>query len=299
MEQADILFDQALREKRRARSCATLPGASFLHEHAASILAGRLDDMARSFDVALCLNAAGGYVPKAVSPEKVRQWVCLDPVPGMLPRQGLAVAARAEHLPFDAPVFDLMVSFLDLHHLNDVPGALIQANRALKPDGLFLAITFGGATLAGLRSALLEAEMELTGGAGPRVSPMADLRDYGALLQRAGLALPVTDVDRITVRHAGLLPLLHDLRAMGETSILHQRGSRNLTPDVLMRADAILRARAGGADGRIATIFELVTLTAWAPHESQQKPLRPGSAKHSLAQALGAREQSAGEKAGG
>lgn len=298
MEQTGILFDQALREKRRARSIATLPGASFLHQHAATIIADRLNDMARRFDLALCINAACGYVADAVSPEKVRQWVSLDPVPGMLPRTGARVAARAEQLPLDAPVFDLVVSFLDLHHLNDVPGALIQANRALKPDGLFLAISFGGATLAGLRSALLEAEMELTGGASPRISPMADLRDYGGLLQRAGFALPVADVDRLTVRHAGIMPLLHDLRAMGETCPLALITRSCLSPDVLMRADALLRERDGDGDGRIRTTFELVTLTAWAPHESQQKPLRPGSAKHSLAAALGAREQSAGEKAG-
>lgn len=298
MEQTGILFDQTLREKRRARSSKTLPGASFLHQHAATIIADRLNDMARSFEAGLCINAAGGYVADAVAPQKVGHWVSLDPVPAMLPRTGLRLSARAEQLPIDAPHFDLVVSFLDLHHLNDVPGALIQANRVLRPDGLFLAITFGGATLSALRSALLEAEMEVAGGAGPRVSPMADLRDYGALLQRAGFALPVTDVDRITVRHAGLWPLLHDLRAMGETCPLALAKRRFLSPYVLMRADALLRAREGDADGRIRTVFELVTLTAWAPHESQQKPLRPGSARHSLAKALGAREQSAGEKAG-
>lgn len=299
MEPAGILFDQALREKRRARSSSTLPGASFLHQHAASIIADRLNDMARRFDLALCLNAAHGYVPDTIAPQKVGRWIMADPVTRMLPGAGMRVAARAEFLPFDAPHFDLVVSFLDLHHLNDVPGALIQANRVLKPDGLFLAITFGGATLSALRSALLEAEMELKGGASPRISPMADLRDYGALLQRAGFALPVADVDRISVRHAGILPLLHDLRAMGETCPLALSARPFLSPDILMRADALLRAREGDGDGRITSVFELVTLTAWAPHESQQKPLRPGSARHSLAQALGAREQSAGEKAGG
>ncbi len=295
---APSLFDQRLREKRRARAVPTLARTAFLHEHAAAAIASRLDDIARTFPDALCLNACGGFVPRAVSPDKVTHWISLDPLPAMMREASMGVAARTELLPFDTPCFDLVVSFLDLHHLNDVPGALIQANRVLKPDGLFLGVTFGGATLHELRTSLMEAEIALTGGAAQRVAPMADIRDYGALLQRGGFALPVTDVDRLTARYHGLMPLLGDLRAMGETSIAVSGVRQPLSRSVLMRADEIFRARHADHDGRVRVTFEMVMLTGWAPHESQQKPLRPGSARQSLAAALGASERSAGEKPG-
>jgi SAM-dependent methyltransferase len=204
-----------------------------------------------------------------------------------------------EHLPFAAQSFDLIVSPLALHWVNDLPGALIQLRLALKPDGLLLASMFGGETLHELRLSLIEAESELTGGAGPRVAPFAGLQDIAGLLQRAGYALPAADRDVVTVRYGEPMRLLSDLRAMGETAALTNRSPRGLSRRILARAFEIYRARFADADGRVRATFEILTATGWAPHASQQKPLRPGSAKTRLADALGVQEQSTGEKPGG
>ncbi len=190
-----------------------------------------------------------------------------------------------------------MVSTLALHWTNDLPGALIQVRRALKPDGLFIGAIFGGATLTELRQALMQADSELSGGAGPRISPFADVLDAAALLQRAGFALPVADVDRVQVGYADPMALIADLRAMGETNVLAER--RPISKPVLARAREVYAERFARPDGRITATFEIVTMTGWAPHPSQQQPLRPGSAKMRLADALGVKEQDAGEKAGG
>jgi len=171
-----------------------------------------------------------------------------------------------------------------------VVGALIQIRRALKPDGLFIGAFLGGATLTELRQSLLTAEAELTGGAGPRISPFADAYDAAGLLQRAGFALPVADVDRVTVRYSHPMRLLADLRAMGETSVLAERHPKMLTRRILARAFDIYAERFAEPDGRLPATFEILTLTGWAPHESQQKPLKPGSAKMRLADALGVKE---------
>ena len=207
---------------------------------------------------------------------------------------GLRVVADEERPPFRAGSFDLAVSLLSLHWANDLVGALVQARRLLKPDGLFVGALFGGATLTELRQSLLQAEAELTDGAGPRVSPFADAQDGAGLLQRAGFALPVSDVDRITVRYDHPLQLMAELRAMGETSVLHDRPRRPLRRDVLARAMEIYVARFGDPDGRAPASFEIITLTGWAPHASQPKPLKPGSAKVRLADALGVREHRLG-----
>lgn len=185
---------------------------------------------------------------------------------------------------------DLVVSLMSLHWANDLPGALSQIRRALKPDGLFLGTLLGAGTLKELRAVLTEAELEARGGAQARVSPFADGFDGAALLQRAGFALPVADVDRVTVRYPDLLALFRDLRAMGETNVL-AGPLRPLTRGILARAAQLYRERHGEADGRIPATFEIVHLAGWAPHESQQKPLPRGSAKMRLADALGVREQ--------
>jgi len=182
--------------------------------------------------------------------------------------------------------------------VNDLPGALIQLRRALKPDGLLLASLFGGDTLNELRLSLLEAEAELTGGAGARVAPFADLQDIAGLLQRAGFALPAADRDVVVVRYGEPMRLLADLRNMGETAALAERHPLALSRRILARAFDIYRARFSDSDGRVRATFEILTATGWAPHESQQKPLKPGSAKTRLADALGAQEQSAGEAVG-
>lgn len=195
-----------------------------------------------------------------------------------------------EIVPGEDASFDLVTSTLALHAVNDLPGALVQIRRKLKPDGLFLGALFGGETLGELRDAFATAEIETTGGVSPRVAPFADVRDLGGLLQRAGFALPVADVERTTVNYRDFFSLPRDLRAHGETNALAQR-SRKFLP---RRTLAALLA----SYQPVRATFDIVYLTGWAPHESQQKPLKPGSAKTRLADALGAIERSAGEKAG-
>ena len=204
-----------------------------------------------------------------------------------LRRAPLAVAADEEALPFRDGSLDLVVSALSLQFVNDLPGTLVQIRRALKPDGLFLAALVGGDTLTELRQAFAAAEAEIEGGVSPRVAPFADLRDLGALLQRAGFALPVTDVDRLTVRYASPLALMHDLRRMGATNALVERRRTPLRRATLARMMEIYGERFADPDGRMRATFEIVWLSGWAPHESQQQPLRPGSAQPRLADALG------------
>ena len=200
------------------------------------------------------------------------------------------VAAEEEHSPFRPATFDLAVSVLALQAVNDLPGALAQLRRALKPDGLFLGALLGGQTLQELRRVLAEAEAELTGGASPRVAPFSDLRDLGHLLQRAGFALPVTDLDRVTVRYDNLFALVRDLRSMGLTNTLVDRSRRPVPRHLFLRAAELYADRYSDPDGRIRATFDMVWLSGWAPHESQQKPLKPGSAKMRLADALGVKE---------
>jgi SAM-dependent methyltransferase len=193
-------------------------------------------------------------------------------------------------LPFAGERFDLVVSLLSLQAVNDLPGALIQIRRALKPDGLFIACLLGGASLTELRQVFMQAEAEIEGGASPRVAPFADVRDLGALLQRAGFALPVTDSEALRVRYPDPIALMADLRAMGLTNPLVDRRRAGLRRATLRRATELYAEHFADPDGRLPATFELVWLSGWAPHESQQKPLRPGSAKLRLADALGVPE---------
>jgi SAM-dependent methyltransferase len=198
--------------------------------------------------------------------------------------------ADEEALPFAEGSFDLVASALSLHWTNDLPGVLVQIRRALAPDGLLLAALVGGQSLNELRTALTSAEAELTGGASPRVAPFADVRDLGQLLQRAGFALPVTDLEPIIVRYSSMFALMRDLRAMGATNALTERSRVPLRRAVLMRAAEIYADRFADPDGRIRATFDIIWLSGWAPHESQQKPLAPGSARMRLADALNAKE---------
>jgi SAM-dependent methyltransferase len=296
------LFDRALHRRRLARAAPGYARAAFLKVRAAEDLVQRLEAVMRDFPVALDLGARDGGFARALAASdaaaKVGLLIEADLAPRMLAgRAGARVALDEEWLPFAPASLDLVVSALALHWTNDFIGALIQIRQALKPDGLFLAAILGGATLTELRAALTDAELELSGGAGPRVSPFADAFDAAALLQRAGFALPVADVDRVTVRYDHLFAIIADLRAMAETSVLIE-GRRPLTRAVIARAAALYAERHAGPDGRIAATFEILTLTGWAPAASQPQPLRPGSATTRLADALHAREHSAGEKAG-
>jgi SAM-dependent methyltransferase len=209
-----------------------------------------------------------------------------------------AVAADEEALPFADGSLDLVVSALVLQFVNDLPGTLIQVRRALRPDGLLLAALLGGETLTELRQAFTVAESEIEGGVSPRVAPFADLRDLGGLLQRAGFALPVTDVDRLIVRYASVAALMNDLRRMGATNPLAGRRRETLRRTTLTRMTEIYRERFADPDGRIRATFEIIWLSGWVPDASQQQPLRPGTARTRLADALGVNEIPAGEKAG-
>lgn len=288
-------FEPALVRQRKRRAAAGFRDNAFLHARVAADLADRLEAIPRRFERVLALGGGGLFSQELRQrPElaaRIGAPIEADVASG-------AVVLDPEALPFGEAVFDLIVSPLVLHSVNDVPGALIQMRRALKPDGLLLAAMFGGETLNELRLSLLEAEAELTGGASMRVAPFAGLQDAAGLLQRAGFALPAADRDIVTVRYGEPMRLLSDLRAMGETQALAARPPRGLSRRMLARTFEIYAARHADAEGRACATFEILTLTGWAPHESQQQPLKPGSAKARLADALGATERSAGEKAG-
>ena len=290
-----VIFDRTLLRARRARAAASGP-ATFLIDRVADDMAGRLSAVLRSFDIAVDLGTPTDAVRRALA-GRVGTVVAADPLAGS--REPNVVSADEEALPFRDGSLDLVVSALALQFVNDLPGTLVQIRRALKPDGLFLAAMVGGESLTELREAFAQAESETEGGVSPRVAPFADLRDLGALLQRAGFALPVTDIDRVTVRYATPLALMHDLRRMGAANALTERRRLPLRRATLRRLFEIYAARFADPDGRIRATFEIVWLSGWAPHESQQKPLRPGSAKTRLSDALHTVEISTGEKPGG
>jgi SAM-dependent methyltransferase len=289
-----VIFDRTLLRARRARAAALGP-ATFLIDRVADDMAGRLSAVLRQFDIAADIGTPADAVRRALA-GRVGTIVAADPGAS---GGAFAVAADEEALPFRDGSLDLAVSALALQFVNDLPGTLVQIRRALKPDGLFLAAMIGGESLVELREAFAQAESEIEGGVSPRVAPFADLRELGALLQRAGFALPVTDIDRVTVRYATPLALMHDLRRMGAANALAERRRTPLRRTTLRRLFEIYAERFADADGRIRATFEIVWLSGWAPHESQQKPLAPGSAKARLADALRTTEISTGDKAGG
>jgi SAM-dependent methyltransferase len=255
----------------------------------------RLSVVLRRFDVGVDLGTPGDAVRMSL-----RRLGAVGTIVGadVIARSKPFVVADEEALPFRDSSLDLVVSGLALHFANDLPGVLTQIRRALKPDGLFLAALLGGDTLTELRQAFAEAETEIEGGVSPRVAPFADLRQLGALLQRAGFALPVIDVERVTVRYGSAFDLMHDLRRVGAANTLVARRRVPLRRMTLMQMADIYARRFADADGRIRTTFDIVWLSGWSPHPNQQQPLRPGSAKARLADALGTREISTGEKAG-
>jgi len=284
MSAPSAIFDRALLEARRQR--ALRQGAeTFLLDRVAADLAERLSAVLRSFERAADICTPDDALRRAlVASGKV---TAVEAIP-----------FRDEVVSAPPGTLDLAVSALALQFVNDLPGALIQIRRALEPDGLFLAALLGGDTLTELRQSFAAAESEIEGGISPRVAPFADIRDIGALLQRAGFALPVVDSDRITVRYDTVFALMRDLRRMGATNALSERRRRPLKRATLFKMAEIYRERFADTDGRLRATFEVIWLSGWAPHESQQQPLKPGSARTRLADALGAREVSAGEKAG-
>ncbi|GGL55492.1 hypothetical protein [Wenxinia marina] len=259
------LFDRAALARHRSRAAASGP-ALFLHERVADEVQERLEEVNRTFTS-----------PVVVTPWP-DVWRGALPAATILPDDDVLDLAEHGH--------DLIVHALCLHWSNDPVGQLIQCRRALRPDGLLIATLFGGETLSGLRAALAEAEASVTGGLSPRVAPMGEIRALGALLQRAGLALPVADAQVVEVSYADPFALMRDLRAMGETNALDQRLRRPTRRTVLLDAARRYAEAFGTADGRVTARYEIVTLTGWAPAPDQPQPLRPGSARHSLADAL-------------
>ena len=283
---------------RRVRSGDT--GAEFLFDEMADRLLDRLDDVARPFAVALDLDSRQGLVAAGLQNRgKADTVIAADRNADFAERcrrAGLpAVQAGHDFLPFAPGSFDLVTSCLALHWVNDLPGMLVRINRMLKPDGLFQAALFGGETLTELRTCLMDAELEVTGGVSPRVSPMVDLRDAAGLLQRAGFALPVADVDRITVTYSSPFALMAELRAMGEGNAIGERLRHPTRRAVFLRAAQLYADRHAGSDGRIPATFDIVFLHGWHPAESQPAPLRPGSAVNRLADALDGTEAPAGD----
>jgi SAM-dependent methyltransferase len=291
---APLVFDRFLIRRRLARAVAG-GYADFLLRRAIEDLDERLATVLRNFPWALDVNTPTAALAEALTASaRVDTVVRLASIPGDT-RGAASIIGDAEALPFAPERFDLAVSLLALQSVNDLPGALIQIRRALKPDGLFLGALLGGATLYELRQSFTQAEAELEGGASPRVDPFADVSELGGLLQRAGFALPVTDIEPVIVRYADPFGLFRDLRAMGLTNALVDRRRTPLRRATLLRAIEIYSERFADADGRVRATFEIVWLSGWAPHESQQKPLRPGSAQVRLADALGVTERRAGK----
>lgn len=283
------IFDRRLLRARKARSLRGGTG-DFLLARAAADLVDRLAPVQRSFGSVLECSGGGSAVAEALAGTlpAAASLIRLVPTLAGAAAPQPAVVGDPEALPFATGVFDLVVSALELQGVNDLPGALVQIRRALKPDGLFLGCLFGGQTLHEMRAVFTAADIEASGGASPRVAPFADLRDLGGLLQRAGFALPVTDTETVTVRYASLFGLMADLRAMGITNALVERRRRPTTRTLMLRAAQLYAERHADADGRIRATFEIIWLSGWTPHPSQQRPLAPGSAKMRLADALAA-----------
>ncbi|MCU4178135.1 methyltransferase domain-containing protein [Bosea sp. BH3] len=292
MSDQSLVFDRTLGRSRLKRAVAG-DYPDFLLQRAAGDLEERLSAVLREFVLAADL---GTPLPVAlpVIAAKAKAALRMAEAEGT----GADLVGDLEALPLAADSLDLAVSLLALHGVNDLPGAFVQIRRALRPDGLFMGCLLGGRTLQELRQALLEAESETTGGVSPRVAPFADLRDLGSLLQRAGFALPVVDSEVVTVRYRDAFGLFRDLKAMGWANALVARRKAPLRRETLLRAAALYAERFADPDGRLPATFEFVWVSGWSPHESQQKPLRPGSAKARLADALGVPEKGAGEKAG-
>jgi NADH dehydrogenase [ubiquinone] 1 alpha subcomplex assembly factor 5 len=288
------VFDRSLLRRRRDRAAAGFAGYDFLYQEVAERLADRLDDVRRDFPHALDLGCGDGTLGRVLAGRKgIERLTGLELSPRLAAAvQNSNVAAAVavgdeENLPFADGAFDLIVSNLALHWVNDLPGALIQARRALKPDGFFCAAMLGGETLTELRHALYEAEAEVCGGVSPRVSPFAEIRDAGGLMQRAGFALPVADRETITVTYADLFGLMRDLRGCGGANVVTDRRRVPAPRTLFLEAARRYADRRAEPDGRIPASFEVIFLAGWSPDPSQQQPLKPGQGEMFLGDALG------------
>ena len=294
------LFDMRALRRNRQRAAASYDKFAFLKDEAALRLVDRIDLMRRDFDFCLDVGAHDGRLSQHLaSLGKIKTIVQSDPAArfaiNFFPdkvnhRETPFVAHDFITLPFADKSFDGVFSCLNFHWVDDLPGLFVNIRRLLRPDGLCLVNLLGGDSLHELRASLIAAEQDITGGFSPRCAPMADIRDVGGLLGRAGLALPVADSDRLTVNYPNMFRLMRDLRGMGEQNVLLARLRHPTKRAVFLRAAEIYQDKFGQENGTIPATFEIITLTGWAPHESQQKPLRPGSARTGLASAVGSHE---------
>ncbi|MEL7153441.1 MAG: methyltransferase domain-containing protein [Pseudomonadota bacterium] len=296
--QRPALFETARIAKRRDRAdrCGFAGRGDFLHVEVAGLLGERLAEVTRDFNDAVIIGCGGGVHTEALQ-GRVGQVHQLEWSPARAAQAGIEPTDFSDTLPLEPESCDLIVSALELHWANDPVGQLIQMRRALRPDGLMIAAMFGGQTLAELRDVLSRAEVEVTGGLSPHIAPMGEIRDLGGLIQRAGLTMPVADSERLPVTYSDALALMRDLRAMGETNILADRRRVGLTKRFLQRVSELYAADYPAPDNRIRATFEIVFLTGWAPAPDQPKPLRPGSAKKRLADALAVPEHKLNDKA--
>lgn len=287
------VFDRRILKMRRDRAATKSRDFNFLFAETADRLVDRLDDTTRSFPTALDLGCHSAEIGRILGGRGGIETLFQADISNGYARAALAandaptLVADEEFLPFANGKLDLILSNLSLHWVNDLPGALLQARKALKPDGFFLASLLGGETLRELRECLMAAEAEEEGGVSPRISPFVDVKDAGALLQRSGFALPVVDADDIIIDYPDALKLMRDLSGMGESNLILKRSKKFTKRSTLARAAALYHERYARADGRIHAKFQVLYLTAWAPDESQPKPLRPGSGKVSLVDFLG------------
>ena len=287
------VFDRKLRLMRLQRAQGKRSDASFLTDRVLTDFEERLATIKRDFDVAVALSIEHQALARfSQIKEKTRSVTSTGvqrPTQSDAPR--IDLIADEEFIPFKAQSLDLCFCDTNLHYTNDLPGTLVQIRQSLKPDGLFLGAIYGPDTLSELRNAFSQAEIEMEGGMSPRVAPFIDVRDAGALLQRAGFALPVVDADLVNVTYSDVAGLFRDLRNMGETNFLLQRKKSPLRRSTLYRCMEIYHELYSNDDGRIRATFELIYLTGWAPDPKQQQPLRPGSAQTRLAKALGTDEK--------
>ena len=287
------VFDRHILKLRRDRAASRASEFNFLFAETADRLADRLEDTTRSFPRAVDLGCHSGELAQILAASSRVETLHQADISYRYAKAARDLNGRSsmvadeEFLPFAEGSLDLILSNLSLHWVNDLPGMLLQARRALKPDGLFLASMLGGETLKDLREALMTAEAEEEGGVSPRVSPFVDVKDAGALLQRSGFALPVVDADDITIDYPDALKLMRDLSGMGESNIVAKRSKKFTKRSTLARAAAIYHERHGREDDRVHAKFQVIYLTGWAPDESQPKPLRRGSGQVSLVDFLG------------
>ncbi|MGU9961965.1 MAG: methyltransferase domain-containing protein [Candidatus Puniceispirillales bacterium WSBS_2018_MAG_OTU23] len=296
-----ILVNEDAFQRNRNRAAKNFDQLDYIKSAVAERVMDRIDTIRRDLPLVLDVGChTGSLTELLLKSPKITTVKAFDPSPEMVlrarvrtggTRTGVQVeCASFDRLPFEGVMFDAIVSAFSLHWANDLPGVLVQLQQRLKPDGVLVVALAGGVSLNHLRNCLVSAEIEQTGGMSPRVMPMADIKDMGGLISRAGLTMPVADSDVITVTYPDLMTLMAELRGMGEANAMTDR-LKSMTPkSVFLRAAELYAQEYGDADGRIPASFEIITLTGWAADESQPKPLRPGSAKIRLADALGAKE---------